>query len=140
MLLSFSTICTVYVAHSVSAVLLFCFFRWWIVLERLNENEAAAAVVVLYCCCDTKENKRRQEKKSSEKTEQMERKQCCCGLINISVREFLTPGCKEVMVQLCTYISTYRHTFKPFSDMNGISFVTVALKTSSCHKWDKIVP
>ena len=50
------------------------FFRWWIVLERLNENEAAAAVVVLKkCCCDTKENKRRQEKKSSEKTEQMER-------------------------------------------------------------------
>ena len=40
----------------------------------------------------------------------------------------------------CTYISTYQHTFKPFSDMNGISFVTVALKTSSCHNWDKIVP
>ena len=41
---------------------------------------------------------------------------------------------------LCTYISTYQNTFKPCSDMNGISFVTVALETSSCHKWDKIVP
>ena len=37
---------------------------------------------------------------------------------------------KEVMVH-------YVRTFKPFSDMNGISFVTVALKTSSCHKRDK---
>ena len=50
------------------------FFRWWIVFERLNENEAAAAVVVLYCRCETKENKKRQEKKSSEKTGQIERK------------------------------------------------------------------
>ena len=89
---------------------LFCFFRWWIVLECLNENEAAAAVVVLYCCCDTKENKRRQEKKSSEKTEQMERMWCCCGLINISVRDFLSPDCKEVMVHIVrTFLRTNIH-------------------------------
>ena len=79
---------------------IFCIFRWCIVLERLNENKAAAAVVVLYCCCDKDEKKRRQERKSSEKTEQMERMWCCCGLNNISVRNFLSPGCKEVMVHI----------------------------------------
>ena len=74
LLLSFSTAPTVYIELGVSVCSLFCFFCWWIVFERLNENKAAAAVVVLYCCLKTKENKRRQEMKNSEMTEKIERK------------------------------------------------------------------
>ena len=73
LVLLFNTARTLFVAHSVSAVL-YLFFSLVDCFERFNKDKAAAAVVVLYCCSRTNKNKRRQEKKSSEKTEQMERK------------------------------------------------------------------
>jgi hypothetical protein len=70
LVLLFSTACTVFVAHSVSAILYFAVFRWWIVLNVSTRTKLQ--LQLLFCIVvqkrtRTKEDKRRRAQKQQFK-------------------------------------------------------------------------